>query len=145
MRTILVIAWICLILSITVNVLSFINTKLLDSLDGIVMLLHGGIFLVFVPLILRIKKGQFKFSKDRKHFWSQALRYCPGWMRNIIGLSFLYGFTSFLLSWFFAKNPNSPWWPFSSMWIIAYSLGIGTVYSSILSRKAEPPLAKDKD
>ncbi len=143
MRTILVIAWICLILSITVNVLSFINTKLLDSLDGIVMLLHGGIFLVWIPMFFRIQKEHI--VTDRKKFWTQVLQNCPRRLRNMIGLFSLYGFTSFLLSWFFAKNPNSPWWPFSSMWIVAYSLGVGAVYSYILSKKAETPLAKDKD
>jgi hypothetical protein len=143
MRVILVIAWICLILSITVNVLSFTDRQLLDSLDGIVMLLHGGIFLVWVPMSFCIQKEHI--VTDRKKFWTQVLRNCPGWMRSMIGLFTLYGISSFFLSFLFKIDPRSQWWPFSSMWIVAYSLGVGAIYSYLVSKKAEPPLAKDKD
>lgn len=138
MRVINVIAWICLALSITVNVLSF--TKYRESLDregAFIILLHGGIFLVLVPVFFCLQKELI--GVDRKKFMDYALRNCPSWMRKMIGLSFLYGLTSFFLSFFFKENAKSPWWPFSSMWIVFYSLGVGATYSYIVSRKAKPP------
>ena len=138
MRVIHVIAWICLVLSITVNVLSFTTYR--ESLDregAFVILLHGGLFLVWVPTFLLIQKECIGI--ERKKFWAYALRNCPSWMKKMIGLLSLYGFPSFFLSLFFEKNLNSPWRLFSSIWIVVYSLGVGATYSYIVSKKAEPP------
>jgi hypothetical protein len=133
MRTLFVIACFCLLLSLIVHVLSFTNGKFLDSIDGIVLLLHGGVFLVWVPTFFIAGKGYVPSGKGK--FISYLLRFCPLWMRMIIALFIVYGFTNILVSLILIKKSDPPWWPFSSFWILLYSLGAGAIYSYLVSKK----------
>ncbi len=135
MRTLFVVACICLLLSITVHILSFTNSKFLDSIDGIVLLLHGGVFLVWVPAFFIAGKGYVTVEKNK--FISYLLRFCPLWMRTIIALFVVYCFISIPVSLLFTKNSDSPWWIFSSFWILLYSLGAGAIYSYLVSKKLD--------
>jgi hypothetical protein len=84
MKALYIIAWICLVLSIIVHVLSTLGPEdVLSGIDGIVWLLHGGAILLGFPAILCSQK--LIVGTQEKDFWTAALKNCPLWIRRMVG------------------------------------------------------------
>ena len=135
MKALYIIAWICLVLSITVHVLSILGPEdVLSDIDGIVWLLHGGGILLGFPAVLCSQK--LIVGTQEKDFWKAVLKDCPLWMRRMVGFFFLYGIVSFII--FITKSeepthssgtPANIFRGFSGHWMIFYSIEVAIFYS----------------
>jgi uncharacterized membrane protein len=140
MRVILVIALVCLILSILVNVLTFTDyNESLNRWKEFINFLFLGVLLVWVPLFLRFLK-QSSCNND------PICAKCPNWMRLSIKLCNAYCIINYILVIFtnhilpiFTKTQSESDYSlrfFSGIWIAAFAWGAGEIYSHILSDKS---------
>jgi len=134
MRVLYIIAWLGLVLSIIVHTLSILGHEdALSDIDAFVWILHGGAILLGFPLVLC--SGKITIGTQEKDFWKAVSKYCPLWMKRMVGFFFLYGIINFIL---FIKSgtvengdstPASVFKGFSGHWMIFYSIEVAVFYS----------------
>ncbi len=134
MKALYIIAWFGLVLSIVVHTLSILGHEdILSDIDAFAWMLHGGCILLGFPLVLCARK--ITIGTHEKDFWKAVLKYCPSWMKGMVGFFFLYGIINFIL---FIKSgtvendgstPASVFKGFSGHWMIFYSLEVAVFYS----------------
>ncbi len=140
MKVVYIIAWVCLVLSIIVHILSILGPDYIFSgVDGFVWMLHGIGILLGIPAILSAQK--LTIGTKEKDFWKAALKECPSWMRKMVGFFFLYGIVSFIF--FITKSeettsghgtPASIFKGFSGCWMIIYSIEVAIFHSYLKKR-----------
>jgi hypothetical protein len=124
-------------IGLALSVLSHIEALLglQGPLGDYEMLLHFGIFVVWLPAIL--VSTQLTRDFKRKDFWKAALRGCPPWMKYMV-----YGFFGYALLNFIVFLVNAPpkggFGPisptvvrgFSGHWMAFYSAAMALLYSA---------------
>jgi len=108
-----------------------------ETFPPAVMLLHAGIFVVFLPAVI-VMRGLAKDYKQSE-VWTAALRGCPGWMRKAVYGLFAYAIVNFVF--FIGKAPGrgaplaGGGTPavivrgFSGHWMIFYAVSFAVLYS----------------
>lgn len=134
MKALYTIAWVGLVLSVVVHTLLILGPDdVLSDIDAFVWMLHGGCILLGFPLVLCARK--ITIGTHEKDFWKAVLKYCPSWMKGMVGFFFLYGIINFIL---FIKSgtvendgstPASVFKGFSGHWMIFYSIEVAVFYS----------------
>jgi hypothetical protein len=140
MKALYIIAWVGLVLSIIVHVLSMSGPEdIFSSVDALVWILHGGAILLGFPSILCVQK--LTIGTKEKDFWKAALKDCPSWMRKMVGFFVLYGIINFIF--FITKTepatsghgtPTSIFKGFSGHWMIIYSIEVAIFHSYLKKR-----------
>ena len=143
MRALYIIAWVCLVLSIIVHVLSILGPEdIFSDVDSFIWFLHGGCIFLGLPMILCIQK--LAFGTQEKDCWKVALQYCPLWMKRMVGFFLFYGIVNFII--FITKSeeptnssstPASIFKGFSGHWMIFYSIEMATFYSYLKKRSSD--------
>lgn len=130
----LVLSAIGFVLSAAAHVLALTGIVPLDG--RIVMLLHIGIFVVWIPTVLVVNRATK--GANRKDFWKIALSGCPSWMRYAVYGLFCYAALNFLI--FISSTMHGPRSKeitaetirgFSGHWMIFYAAAFATLYSAI--------------
>ena len=67
-------------------------TGMVEAFPSSVMLLHGGVFIVFVPAIIAGNDA------SRKDFWKMVVGVCPTWVRWVFKVVTAYAFMNFILT-----------------------------------------------
>lgn len=144
MKALYIIAWVCLVLSIIVHVLSIWGPEdVLSDVDAFVWLLHGGAILLGLPLVLCAQK--LIVGTQEKDFWKTALKNCPYWMRGMVVFFVVYGIANFIFfmrSGAAARSGDTPaniFKGFSGHWMIFYSLEVAVFYSYLKQKLSDAP------
>ena len=96
MKALYIIAWMGLVLSVVVHVMSiFVPEDFFSGIDEFVWILHGGAILLGLPLILCSQ--EITIGTKEESFWSAVLEYCPSWMKGMVAIFVLYGIMNFIL------------------------------------------------
>jgi hypothetical protein len=93
MRIFLVLAALGLVVSLAVHLSTFVGLN--PSPHSPVMLLHLGIFVVFLPAILTANRAMKGRSKNDA--WKLATTFAPAWLRRFVAVSFVYALLNFFL------------------------------------------------
>lgn len=111
----------------------------------LVWVLHAGIFVVWVPAVLVLRRPKVQAGSDNS--WKSAFAGCPAWMRG--GLYFLFGYAMLNFLWFVATAdqhkkpagdaPASVIRGFSGHWMAFYGAAFGIFYS----RRQAPHLYRE--
>lgn len=117
-------------------------------LGGRAMWLHFGIFVVWIPTMVAAKSLSRGF--DKPDHWRAVLRGCPGWMRRLMTVCFLYAIANFLAFLISVVThpipgrvpPGAPAPPrvirgFSGHWMVFYAAACSTLYSYLAVRATE--------
>ncbi|KRG44829.1 hypothetical protein ARC20_07960 [Stenotrophomonas panacihumi] len=99
-KPVLVLSAIGLLLSVLAHITALLGIDL--HLGDSVFVLHGGVFLVWLPTVLLASKmgrgGRISgWSPGGRGFWKQALSGCPAWMRYTAFGLFGYAMLNFFL------------------------------------------------
>jgi hypothetical protein len=139
MRALLIPFFLLAALGLALSVVAHVLALLGQTPPGgsLVMGLHAGIFVVWIPTILislRLTKGS-----NRKDFWKIAMSGCPEWVRYAFYALFAYAIFNFIL--FFtsshaASHHGGEVTPelirgFSGHWMVFYAAACATMYSAI--------------
>lgn len=94
------------------------------------MALHIGIFIVWLPAVMRVKRNQ---PENEKMTFKTLFRFTPWWMRIIAIASWLYATASFvissgLLEGEMRKSDFDTSHIFSSGWIFFYTIAAAVLY-----------------
>jgi len=116
-----------------------------------VMLLHIGIFVVWIPAV-GITNRKLR-NVNRKQHWDAILADCPVWMRRAIKVIFVYAIVNFLLfmvSTIGQPKPKGTAPPsvvrgFSGHWMVFYGAAFVTFYSTIKNRISRPRVEHSKE
>jgi hypothetical protein len=99
------------------------------------MLLHMGIFVVWVPTVLISRPLTSEYK--RRDFWQAALRGCPPWMKYMVGGFFAYAILNFIIFFVAAPRETGPNLipvsvvrGFSGHWMAFYSAALAVLYSA---------------
>ena len=131
-----------LILSVIVHVLSLFGMP--SPFGETSWVLHGGIFVVWLPTVLALNKLGKDFK--RKEIWKAALRACPKWMKNMTYFLFGYAilnFAVFIISDFtgggstgdHGDTPAIVFRGFSGHWMAFYCVAMATLYTAIHAKE----------
>jgi hypothetical protein len=71
-----------------------------------VWVLHGLIFVVWIPVVFSCKKSCTK--ENRKDYWKIAMRNAPRWMKVLSAALFAYAFFNFFFTIFVLNEGGSP-------------------------------------
>jgi len=108
------------------------------------MILHVGIFVVFVPAI--VVSQRLVGNTSRSDFWKVMSKDLPLWLRCVVYGSFGYAFLNFFL--FTSKAPvresgaNPPtqvWRGFSGHWMLFYSASFAMLYAATIAKRSRRP------
>jgi hypothetical protein len=138
MKTLYIIAWIGLVLSIVVHVLCIFGPEdFLSDIDAFVWFLHGGAVLLGFALVVCAQKSAVE--TQREDWWKAVFQNCPLWMRRMVGCFMLYGFINFII-FLMSKSgalksgggtPTTVFKGFSGHWMIGYSIETAAFYSCL--------------
>jgi hypothetical protein len=131
----MILAGIGLILSIIVHLLALLGMP--NPFGQAAMLLHIGIFVVWLPAVIVGNKLVKDFK--RKDFWEAALRACPKWMKYMTSFFFGYAILNFIIFIILgdgnggsSENPSpNTLRGFSGHWMAFYSVALAMLYSGI--------------
>lgn len=132
-------ALIGLVLSVTVHVFSLLNLKI--PFGKLVWFLHGGIFVVWIPVV--IIGNKLTDGYKRKNFWKAALRGCPKWMKGAVYFFIGYAVINFIifavLSTGAEKEVSEAMQTrgFSGHWMFFYSVAAAVLYSATKAEKVD--------
>jgi hypothetical protein len=140
MKALYIIAWVGLVLSITVHFASLLGPEdIFFGIDGLVWILHGGAILLGLPVILCLQR--LTAGTKEKNFWKAVLENCPPWMRGMVVFFFFYGIINFILFMSSSKGatsthgtPTSIFKGFSGHWMIFYSIEVAIFHSYLKNR-----------
>ncbi|MFH0824599.1 MAG: hypothetical protein V2B18_17735 [Pseudomonadota bacterium] len=100
--------------------------------------LHGGVFVVWVPMILVSRKLSKKAGQTV--FWKTALRACPPWMFGLTIMTFVYAIINMALYIILTDGRGSRLGDesmdirgFSGHWMAFYAAALSVLYSSLRS------------
>jgi len=127
----LILAGLGFILSLLVHLLAMFGVELPQE----VFVLHGGIFVVWIPAVL---VSNFTHHHPRHHFgWKDSLHGCPRWMRIAVYGLFAYVFLNFFLfiAGIFGPNASAVIRGFSGHWMLFYAVAFATLYSALLASR----------
>ncbi len=140
MKVVYIIAWVCLVLSVIVHVLSMLGPEdIFSGIDVFVWMLHGTCILLGLPAVLCAQKATL--GTKEKDFWAAVLGNCPRWMKRMVGFFVFYGIISFIF--FITKGeettssngtPASIFKGFSGHWMIFYSIEVAIFHSYLKGR-----------
>lgn len=110
-------------------------TGMVEVFPSSVMLLHGGVFIVFLPAVIvgnRVAKGI-----PRKDVWKVMLADSPAWLRRVFWSVFIYAILNFITFIFTARTgKGSPLGVdaamvrgFSGHWMVFYLAAFVILYS----------------
>lgn len=129
-------------LGLVLSLAAHIGALLGLNVPGPAMLLHVGIFIVWIPAVIT---SNFSLTKkyNRKDFWRVVLRGAPKWMQYMTYGFFVYAFINFFIFIFIApSNPSSVSGTppsvirgFSGHWMAFYSAALAILYSAIQIKK----------
>lgn len=126
-------AWIGLALSIWSHLAALLGTR--GPLGNYELLLHLGIFVVWIPTVLVATRMGREFKQ--KDLWKAVLRGCPPWMKYMAYGFFGYAFINFAVFIVAApaKASPGPMSPvvvrgFSGHWMAFYSMAAAVLYSA---------------
>jgi len=145
MKTLYIIAWIALVLSVIVHLSSVLGPEdMFWDVDAFVWLLHGGAILLGFPAVLCAQK--LSFGRQDTDSRNRVLQNCPSWMRNMVGFFVLYGIANFII--FMTKStiaksgggtPMTVFKGFSGHWMVFYSIEMAIFYSCLKKKLSDPP------
>jgi len=113
--------------------------------DALFVLLHLGVFAVWLPTML-VVKARFGTLKHRD-FWKTLMRGTPAWVKYlfyvVIGYETVTSFVFFVKA--FGSQPAATGaaappmlWFFADVWIVFYAAGFAILYSAMLSAAQAP-------
>jgi hypothetical protein len=124
-------------LSVTCHFLAI--TGIVPLFPSKIMLMHGGVFVVFIPAMLAGK------SVPRKDFWKVIVDVCPAWVRWVFKVVSTYAFLNFILFMFTAPKGKVP--PgdvtsdvvrgFSGHWMFFYFTAFVMLYAEEIRKRHE--------
>lgn len=137
----LALASVGLVASFVVHVLSLLG--ILPATGGFTWLLHGGIFIVWIPAVILMQQ-LLPQKYNPKDIWKIALRGCPRWVEKaIMGLGY-YAMANFILFMFSAQKSrqldgesSEMFRGFSGHWMIFYAAAAAIFYSALNARDEE--------
>ncbi|MCK5617599.1 hypothetical protein KAR91_87855 [Candidatus Pacearchaeota archaeon] len=103
--------------------------------------LHYGIFIAWFPVCAIAYNLYRELKKNQCLSWSRILRSCPVWIKNVVSMLCIYGFTSIVVINIVTKQRNDIIMLryFSSAWIMFYSVSVAVFYSKISDNKIKGP------
>lgn len=144
MKALYIIAWVCLVLSIIVHVLSILGPEdVLSDVDAFVWLLHGGAILLGLPVVMCAQK--LIIGTQEKDSWKAVLKNCPYWMRGMVVFFVVYGIGNFIVfmrsgaATHSGDTPASIFKGFSGHWMIFYSIEVAIFYSYLKQKLSGAP------
>jgi hypothetical protein len=130
LRPVMFLAFIGLTASLVVHILAWLSV----SIGSVQWVLHGGIFVVFLPCVLLMQ--QMTKAVPQKDIWKAALRGCPQGMVYATYGFFGYAFINFFVVFVLAGGPDSQGSAqiargFSGHWMAFYSVSFAVLYSAL--------------
>jgi putative copper export protein len=122
-------------IGLALSVISHVAALFGSPLGGPIVLLHLGIFAVWLPAIVASRRLTKGFP--RKDYWKRGLRGCPAWMRYMVYSLLGYALLNFAIFIVMPlpKGESGPLPPSgvriaSGLWMAFYAAGAAFLYST---------------
>jgi len=140
-----VLAGLGFILSLWVHIGAVFGVKVAP--DYFFVLLHVGIFVVFLPAVLVAQR--LAGNTRRSDFWKVVLKDVPPWLRYAVYACFGYALVNFL---FFATRapaggsgaspPTATWRGFSGHWMLFYCISFAILHAGAVAIRSQAPTSE---